>query len=84
MDEKGKNILQGMDKFTQYCLILDYTFCKDNTNVPKLYTDRPKEKLQQTSECASDSHPSAPPSCRQTDDISAAGGKANRQIACIR
>jgi hypothetical protein len=26
MDEKGKNILQGMDNFTQYCLILDYTF----------------------------------------------------------
>jgi hypothetical protein len=26
MDEKGKNILQWMDKYTQYCLILDYSF----------------------------------------------------------
>jgi hypothetical protein len=25
-NEKGKNILQGMDKYTQYCLILDYIF----------------------------------------------------------
>jgi hypothetical protein len=24
--EKGKNILHGMDKCTQYCLILDYNF----------------------------------------------------------
>jgi hypothetical protein len=26
IDEKVKNILQGMDKYTQYCLILDYSF----------------------------------------------------------
>jgi hypothetical protein len=41
-------------------------FAKDNTNVPKLYTDRPKEKLQQPSKCASGHQPLAPSSCRQT------------------
>jgi hypothetical protein len=41
-------------------------FCKDNANIPKLYTSRPKEKLQQPSECASGYQPSAPSSCRQT------------------
>jgi hypothetical protein len=34
-----------MDKYTQYCLILGYNFCKDNANIPKLYTGRLKEKL---------------------------------------
>jgi hypothetical protein len=62
---KGKNILQGMDKYTKYCSILDYNFfCKDNTNIPKLYTSRPKETLQQPLECALGNQPSAPPSCR--------------------
>jgi hypothetical protein len=42
---KGKNILQGMDKYTQYCLILITIFCKDNANIPKLCTGRLKEKL---------------------------------------
>jgi hypothetical protein len=70
MDEKLKNILQGMDRYTQYCLILDYSFFyKDNTNVPKLYTGMPKEKLQQPLERASDHQFSAPPSCRQTNGI---------------
>jgi hypothetical protein len=48
MDEKVKKILQGTDRYTRYCLILDYSFLyKDYTNVRKLYTGRPKEKLQQ-------------------------------------
>jgi hypothetical protein len=64
---KGKNILQGMDKYTKYCSILDYNFfSKDNTNIPKPYTGRPKETLQQSSECASGYQPLAPPSCRET------------------
>jgi hypothetical protein len=44
-------------------------FYKDNTNLPKPYTGRPKEKLQQPSECASDYQSSAPPSCTQTNGI---------------
>jgi hypothetical protein len=62
---KGKNILQGMDKYTKYCSILDYNFfCKDNTNIPKLYIGRPKETLQQPSECDSGYQPSPPSSYR--------------------
>jgi hypothetical protein len=62
---KGKNILQGMEKYKKYCSILDYNFfCKDNTNIPKLYTGRLKETLQQSSECALGYQPSAPPSYR--------------------
>jgi hypothetical protein len=65
MDEKVKNILQGMDSYTEHCSILDYSFFyKVNTNVTKLYIGRPKEKLQQPSERASDYQSSAPPSCR--------------------
>jgi hypothetical protein len=41
-------------------------FCKDNANIPKLYTGRPKEKLQQPSEYASGYQPSASSSCKQT------------------
>jgi hypothetical protein len=64
---KGKNILQGVDSYTSHCSILDYSFFyKVNTNVPKLYTGRPKEKLQQLSERASAYQSSAPPSCKQT------------------
>jgi hypothetical protein len=42
MEEKGKNILQGMDKYTKYCSISNYNvFYKDNTNVSKLYAAAP-------------------------------------------
>jgi hypothetical protein len=41
-------------------------FGKDNANIPKLYTGRPKDKLQQPSKCASGYQPSAPSSWRQT------------------
>jgi hypothetical protein len=44
-------------------------FSTVNTNVTKLYTGRPKEKLQQPSERASNYQSSAPPSCRQTKSI---------------
>jgi hypothetical protein len=41
---KGKNILQGMDKYTKKCSILVYNiFYKDNTNAFKLYGGRPKK-----------------------------------------
>jgi hypothetical protein len=50
--------------------ILDYSFFyRVNTDVPKLYTGKLKEKLQQPSERASNCQSSAPPSCKQTNGI---------------
>jgi hypothetical protein len=41
---KGKDILQGMDKYTKQCSILDYNiFYKDNTNASMFYVGRPKK-----------------------------------------
>jgi hypothetical protein len=52
---KGKNILQGMDKYTEQCSILDYNvFYKDNINASKIYAGMPKKQLQRPSESASD------------------------------
>jgi hypothetical protein len=50
--------------------ILDYGFFyRVNTNVPKLYTGKLKEKLEQPLECASNYQSTAPPSCKQTNGI---------------
>jgi hypothetical protein len=50
--------------------ILGYSFFyRVNTDVPKLYISKLKEKLQQPSECALNYQSSAPPSCKQINDI---------------
>jgi hypothetical protein len=49
MDEKVKiyyKVWTNIHSIIQFSITI---FCKDNTNVPKLYTGRPKEKLQQPS-----------------------------------
>jgi hypothetical protein len=68
MDEKVK--IYYMVWTVIHRSILDYSFFyRVNTDVPKLYTGKLIENLQQPSECALNYQSSASPSCKQTNGI---------------